>query len=153
MLMNLVEKGIVNFDDPVSKFYNEQEPPVFTPVNPYGSKRHQSITLRSLATHTSGLPREPACSILESCDEETIFAFINALPIGSKPLTTGRYSNLGSALLSHCLERAYSKVTGRDITYEDWLKENVFDVIGMPDTGFNVSDSASDRLAIGCNYK
>ena len=152
MLMNLVEKGIVNLDDPVSKFYNEQAPPVFAPINPYGSKRHQSVTLRSLATHTSGLPREPSCTIYGTCTEEELFDVINKYPLQSKPLTTPHYSNLGTALLAHCLERAYSRATGRKTTFEEWFKENIFDVIGMPDSGFNVSESSMDRMAVGCKY-
>ena len=153
MLMNLVEKGIVSLDDPVSKFYNEQAPPVFVPLNPYGSKRHQSVTLRSLSTHTSGLPREPICTIAESCTEDKVFYGINEFPLEAKPLTTPRYSNLGTALLARSLERAYNRATGRNITYEEWLKENVFDVIGMPDSGFTVDESSMDRMAVGCKYE
>ena len=151
MLANLVEKGIVSFEDPVSKFYNEQAPPVFAPINPYGSKRHQSVTLRSLSTHTSGLPREPICSISEECTEEKIFRGIGNSCLLAKPLTSPRYSNLGTALLSHCLERAYNRATGRDITYEEWLKENVFDVLGMSDSGFSVNESSMERMAVGYN--
>ena len=150
MLMNLAEKGIVNLDDPVSKYYNKQAQPEFKPVNPYGSKTHQSVTLRSLATHTSGLAREPICGILETCKEDIIFNGINSLPLFTKPLTTPRYSNLGSALLAHCLERGYSTAAGKDVTYEEWLDENVFSKIGMSSTGFNYTDSVKKKMSYGC---
>ena len=47
----LRDKGILNLDDPVSKYLTN-----FTILSPYKTTR--PITLRQLASHTSGLPRE-----------------------------------------------------------------------------------------------
>lgn len=34
--MKAVDEGVVSFTDPVTKFFNEENPPVFKPNNPYG---------------------------------------------------------------------------------------------------------------------
>lgn len=44
VIMKLVEEGILNLDDPISKFYTENE----------FSKEAQKITLLQLMTHQSG---------------------------------------------------------------------------------------------------
>ena len=53
LLVQLRDKGLVRLDDPVSKYL---PPKVKMPQDPRGA-RH--ITLRHLATHSSGLPRNP----------------------------------------------------------------------------------------------
>lgn len=150
MLMNLVADGTVNLEDSVSKFYNAQNPPEFKPVNPYGTKSHRSVTLQSLSTHSSGLPRELGCGISAECKEDAVMKFLNSAPLFSKPLTTPHYSNLGTSLLARCLERAYNKATKRSISYEDWVQEFVFDKIGMTNSGFNYSDDVKRKMAYGC---
>ena len=149
MLMDLVSEGIVNLEDPVSKFYNAQNPPEFKPVNPYGSKSHKSVTLQSLSSHTSGLPRELGCGISAECKEDAVMKYINAAPLFSKPMRTPHYSNLGTSLLARCLERAYNKATLRNISYEDWIQEFVFNKIDMANSGFNYSSEVVKKMAYG----
>jgi CubicO group peptidase (beta-lactamase class C family) len=54
MMMQLRDKGVLNLDDPVTKYI-----PNFRVKVPYNTKR--PITLRELASHTSGLQREVPC--------------------------------------------------------------------------------------------
>jgi len=69
MLMNLRDDGLVSLDDPVVKYI-----PSFSVKNPYSTKR--PITLRQLASHTSGLQREVPCDwpMLAVCTESEILA-------------------------------------------------------------------------------
>ena len=50
VVMQQVERGILDLDEPVSKYLNN-----FHPINPFKNR----ITLRNLMSHRSGLVREP----------------------------------------------------------------------------------------------
>ncbi len=102
ILMQLVEGRKVKLDDPVEKYVPEIES-----LRGYSDKT--IITLRQLASHTSGLKREPDMpgaslgpvdqweSKLLSCIPNTSFA--------GSPGTMFKYSNIGYALLGLTLER------------------------------------------------
>ena len=96
ILMQLIEEGKVKLDDPVEKYM-----PEIKTLKGYSDKT--IITLRQLASHTSGLEREPDMpganrgpvdqweSKLLSCIPHTSF--------NSIPGIRFQYSNIGYALL------------------------------------------------------
>jgi len=69
MLASMVDKGYVSWTDPLTKFFNDNNKPAFSVVNPYNEKAGaDSVTLESLASQTSGLPRECMCHFYQECD-------------------------------------------------------------------------------------
>jgi len=119
----------------------------------------RSITLKELATHTSGLIsfpnevyEEPDYNPLDpyaNFDESDLLVYLNRLTEEQfeKPGEYS-YSNFGVGTLGIALER----LSGRK--YEDLLKEIILNPIGMKDTylqrrpGF-IPDSVQDRFATG----
>ncbi|MDX1390078.1 MAG: serine hydrolase domain-containing protein, partial [Acidobacteriota bacterium] len=68
------------------------------------------------------------------------FARLRATPGGR-----GRYSNFGYLLLGSVVERVSGKA------YEDYVRDNILEPLGMELTGFTISDGMRERLASGCH--
>src|SRR5215475_12147752 len=105
MLLQLVEAGKVRLSDPVEKYFPE--------VNKVEGRFAGAppITLVQLATHTSGLGREPADlqTYLKGPVSEWEKVMIAALPhtkYDFEPGTRFSYSNIGYAILGATLSRA-----------------------------------------------
>jgi CubicO group peptidase (beta-lactamase class C family) len=138
----MVDKGEVKLDDPVAEYL-----PPGTGVPERGGKQ---ITLIDLATHTSGLPRDP--TNLAPTDPANPFADYTAgqlyqflatyqLPrdIGSKY----EYSNLGAGLLGLALSRRAG------MSYEALLKQRVLLPLGMDSTSITLTPDQKARLETG----
>jgi len=72
----------------------------------------RQITLVELATHTSGLPRQPPLRA-DSYTPAQMFAFLGAYRLPRAPGGEFEYSNLGVALLAHALAKATETPRGR----------------------------------------
>ncbi|ALC81178.1 MULTISPECIES: serine hydrolase domain-containing protein [Bacillus] len=117
---------------------------------------HPSITIHHLLTHTSGIP--------DYFDEEVMSDFEElwkAVPMYSiqspndflpmfqdqqmkfQPGSKFSYSNAGFILLGLIVE----KMTG--ITFQEYVKENIFQVCEMTDSGFFRMDQLPERTALG----
>jgi CubicO group peptidase (beta-lactamase class C family) len=92
----LRDDGIWSLDDPLTKYY-----PDFQPYIP--SKVKRGLTLRSLAGHTSGLPRENPCP---NCNEENILKKLSNEYMLWAPYAAPHYSNLGFSFLGRAAEKA-----------------------------------------------
>ncbi len=143
LLCMLRDEGVLRLDDPVSKYLPDS---VKLPGDPRGAPH---ITLRHLATHASGLPRQP---VNLTPDGDDVYAGYTvsqlyeglgrvelAFPTGSRY----QYSNLGFGLLGHVLERA----AGRP--YEELLKERLLTRLGMMKTGITLSQEQQALVTIG----
>jgi len=125
LLAMLRDEGLLALDDPVAKHLPKAAP---LPVDPRGAP---AITLRHLATHTSGLPRDPIN--LQPREGDPFGGYTETLlrqglgqtkltaPIGYQVL----YSNLGMGLLGHALEKAGGA------PYATLLRTRIFDPLGM----------------------
>lgn len=141
LLTEMVTRGEVALDDPVSKFL-----PGTVKIPDRNGKQ---ITLLDLATYTSGLPRIPD-GIPASGDNpyaaytvEQLYAFLSSYTLHYDPGTHYEYSNLGLGLLGHALAlRAGS-------SYEDLLVSRVCEPLGLRDTCISLSNSMRERLAQG----
>ena len=97
-----------------------------------------TVTLRDLASHTSGLPREVPypCSFSRTCTEQQVLAALAPHFLVFPPKTRFHYSNLGFALLgralAHAANRNLDTLGGAGPrTYEEWLQELVLRPLGM----------------------
>lgn len=121
-VMQLVERGRVNLDDPIQKYV-----PAF-PV-----KGESVITLRHLLSHTSGIRhykpnemenKEPFDSIADA------IGIFKDDPLLFTPGTQYHYSTYGFNLLAGVVEKASG------ITYEAYLREHIWTPAGMKSTRF-----------------
>lgn len=118
-ILLLEERGRLRVTDPIKSFLPDA-PSAWDP-----------ITFHHLLSHTSGLasgpPPDPATRALPTRPEKLIERFRN-LPLQSKPGAKYSYSNAGYQLLAYLIERASGQ------PYEDFLRENIFEPLGMKDS-------------------
>ncbi len=150
-IMQLVEKGTIKLDDPLTKYF---------PSFPYGE-----ITIRQILSHTSGLPdfrevyREKSPHALHNSD--MIPALVQFGPPASAPGTEWHYSSMGYALLANLVE----KISG--LSFPDYIQEFICKPAGMlhsyvlspyiinPDSlrAINYFSNRSDALTAGDSIK
>lgn len=122
-ILQLHEKGLLNINDPISKYILLKE-------------KENKITIENLLNHTSGLTRDRSFYSLKIQSNEGIY-----LCTECEPGIEWRYSNYGYKLLAYIIE-----VVSR-MTYEDYLKENIFEPLNMTNTGCDKSDDKIPNLA------
>jgi CubicO group peptidase (beta-lactamase class C family) len=109
-----------------------------------------AITLRQLATHTSGLPRLPD-NLMDSdeadplnpyahYDRAMLAACLANLKLEGDGPYSAVYSNLGAGLLGELLARIYGK------TWEELVVERIAKPLDMLDTVVALSDEQSKRF-------
>ncbi len=132
--MQLVERGLISLDDPVSDYL----PEVRKAHNPYGSM--DEITLRHLITHSSGF-RNPTFPWggdkdwhpFEPAEWSQVAAMMPYSEIAFKPGSKYAYSNPGLSMLGRVVE----EVSGDDI--EIYITKNIFMPLGMTRSYFDVT--------------
>ncbi|WP_243186997.1 serine hydrolase [Clostridium muellerianum] len=133
-IMQLVEKGLINEQDKVSKYI---------PDFPNGDK----ITIDNLLTHTSGLadvtPTLLNMKLEDSKKVENIVNLFKNKPLYFKPGTKFKYSNSGYILLGYIVE----KVSG--MSYADYLQNNIFKPLNMSHTGMGYNGTIKNYNSIG----
>lgn len=125
--MKLYEEGRLDLDARVAEYLPEFD---------RGGK--SGVTIRNLLTHTSGfIPFRPFHQ-LGVRERNALIDSVMAEHLVYEPGTESRYSDLGMITLMLLMER----ITDRP--FDEWLDENVFEPLGMHDTGFrgHISDSS-----------
>ncbi len=137
-LMISRDAGLLALDDEIRKFL-----PSFRIQSPYPPSR-RGITLRQLATHLGGIPRESPCASFEECDQtvDEALAKIANLSIIVPPDTIPIYSNLGFDILGHTL------ATINNVSYEDLIDKTIINPLGLTDTGVNITRAPHAQLAL-----
>jgi CubicO group peptidase (beta-lactamase class C family) len=142
LLADMVRRGEVALDDPVAKLLPSS---VRLP-----SKDGRDITLLSLATHTSGLPRMPgnfapkdAGNPYADYTVEQLYQFLGSLQLTRPVGETYEYSNLGAGLLGHALAVKLGK------PYEVAVTERVLGPLGMKDTAITLPAGMKSRMSVG----
>lgn len=146
-IMTLFEQGQLRLIDPISRFIPEfkNEKVAIADNSPQGfslTPAEHDITIRDLLTHTSGLGSSGPSSKLAAqliaarTKDETLATFIPraaALPLDFQPGTEWRYSSFFGF---ETLARVAEVVSGE--TYDRFLRQRIFDPLGMKDTYFTV---------------
>jgi serine-type D-Ala-D-Ala carboxypeptidase/endopeptidase len=141
LLTELANEGKVRFTDPLQRF----APPGKIVPNGAGGT---PITLRDLATHTSGLPREvgsyPANTPHFTFPDQTFrWTWLPKQRLNFRPGTAALYSNVGFDFLGDALASATNK------TYTQLLKEHIVQPLGLRDTTVTPSREQCARLLRG----
>lgn len=155
-VMMLYEEGNFHLDDPVSGFIPQLDGlKVYDGMGQAGAKyvpQQNPITIRQLLTHTAGLSNGSyGDSQLEqiyrdadlnnpNSNLQEMIEKLGQLPLRSQPGTEWWYSN-ATDVLGHLIE----VISGEP--FDRFLKERIFDPLGMVDTAFYVSEDKLDRLA------
>jgi CubicO group peptidase (beta-lactamase class C family) len=150
-VMMLADEGKLAVDDPVEKHLPEFRGQMMVASKDEGSitlkKPPRPITLRDLLTHTSGLPGAPPPGLADLYARrnhtlaEAVMAF-SQRPLDFEPGSKWAYCNTGIDTLGRVVEVA----SGR--SYEAFLKERIFDPLGMADTTFYPSPEQLARAAV-----
>ncbi|MDQ3373439.1 MAG: beta-lactamase family protein [Acidobacteriota bacterium] len=143
MLLQLVEQGKVRLSDPVEKYL----PEVKKLQNQFVGA--PPITLIQLATHTSGLDREPD-------DEQMLYIkghvpewdkkLITTIPLTrfiNEPGTRYSYSNIGYAILGAALSKAAGE------PYVEYVQKRILKPLGMSQTAFLLDNQMKKNRAKG----
>ncbi len=116
-VMMLVERGKIGLDDPLSKYF---------PRSPGWWKQ---VTIRELLSHTAGFGDYPkGFNFRKDYTEDELLKIVESIPADYTPGTSWSYSNLGFLTLGILIHRA----TGQ--FYGDFLRENIFEPLGMSTT-------------------
>jgi CubicO group peptidase (beta-lactamase class C family) len=168
-ILMLLEEGKIRLNDPVSKFIPEFKDTKVAiekpqPAGTGGGGRGQAprapeiytvpanreITIRDLMTHTSGLESGGAGTregnrIAPRDTSSHLAAYVpklGAVPLDFQPGTEWRYSALAGI---DTLGRIVEVASG--LTFDQFLKQRIFDPLGMKDTAFYQGEEKAPRIA------
>ena len=130
-IMMLEERGLLSVNDPVNKYI---------PDYPNGD----IITLHHLLTHTSGIPEY--FTDLNNLDHYftpgDIIRIFKDRPLEFAPGARFKYSNSNYILLGYIIEEV------SHMKYEDFVKRNIFEPLGMNDSGYDHNEEMPNK-AVG----
>ena len=137
-ILQLQEKGLLDVQAPVS---------TYLPDYPNGER----ITIHHLLTHTAGIPEyldpeafpDIAEWMRQSSSLSQLVDRFKDLPLEFEPGEKFKYSNSGYVLLTQIIE------TVAEQPYAEYLQANIFDPLGMKDTGYEVPQTVISNLAQG----
>ena len=135
-ILLLEERGKLTVDDSVKKHYSE------------APAAWDGITVAQLLTHTSGIPNFTSFPDYESFSRvpttpADLVKLFRDKQLDFAPGAEMRYSNSGYALLGLIIESASGT------TYAKFLDENIFEPLGMKDSGYDSNVALIPRRAAG----
>jgi CubicO group peptidase (beta-lactamase class C family) len=123
-IMQLQERGSLNIDEPLVEYL-----PQFS-VKTRGTDLKE-ITVRSVMTHTSGLPNDIFYKAWDATEKYTdTLHYVKREYLAFPPNTIFHYSNIGMCLLGHTI----FEVSKQD--YPVYMKKNMLIPSGMKNSGF-----------------
>lgn len=141
-ILKLRDEGKLSLDDPaylyIPELKNLKYPTSDAPV----------ITIRHLMTHGAGFPEDNPWGDRQLADnDKDLMEFISKqISFSNPPGIAYEYSNLGFALQG----RIITKVSG--MQYQDYIKKNILEPLGMKTTTYEYGDVAADKLAHGYRW-
>lgn len=140
LLANKVINGEMKLSDPISLYLPEH---IKTP-----KRQGEEITLKDLATHSSGFPRMPNNISPSNRNNpyadytiKELYSFISSHTLSRDIGERFEYSNLGMGLLGHILELQSG------INYEDLIIKNITDPLKMDATRVKLTQPMKAKLA------
>ncbi|HLX46530.1 MAG TPA: serine hydrolase [Bryobacteraceae bacterium] len=135
-ILLLEERGKLKVDDHVKQYM------------PDAPAAWDEITIFNVLTHTAGIPNFtsfPEYPKLEPfpTPADKLVALFRDKPLDFKPGEKWSYSNSGYVLLGYLIE----KISGG--SYEKFVQENIFDPLGMKDSGYDSNSAIIEHRAAG----
>lgn len=138
----LHDQGVIDLDSPLQKHF-----PALKLMPNESGEAIGALTLRQIATHTSGLPRYP--ENLRRVDGDPILGFsagelYEGLARAKLEFPAGArwsYSNFGYGALGHVMEKAAGK------SYGALLRQYILQPLGMKNSGVTLSQAQRPLLA------
>jgi D-alanyl-D-alanine carboxypeptidase len=141
VVMDLIEEGKLSLDDTVERWV------------PGLLEKGDSITVRNLLGHTSGLPEYTkdeefveAFTSGKDLSPREVVSFVSSEPLAFEPGTSYEYSDTDNIVLGLIIEAA----TGR--SYEQELRSRIFEPLGLRATTLPHSPEMPDPHAHGYQY-
>jgi len=136
-LMRLQEQGLLDIDRPLVEVL-----PAFR-IHTRGVDIRR-ITVRSLITHTSGLPNDIFLNATRPDEKYTgLLSYLRDETLAFPPGTVYHYSNVGIGVLGHVI-----LAVGKQ-DYPAYMQRHIFQAVGMSHTGFIEYDRLED---VGLSY-
>ncbi|HEV2880830.1 MAG TPA: serine hydrolase [Pyrinomonadaceae bacterium] len=138
LILQLVDQGKLKLDGKLSEYLPDYRKDV-------GDK----VTIHHLLTHTSGIPSYTSLpKFMEEASRNpyTVADFVKRYASGDLEFEPGakfRYNNSGYFLLGAIIEKIHGK------PYEQVIKENIFDPLGMKNSGYDHHDTILSKRASG----
>ncbi len=158
-LMTLFEQGKFQLDDPVSKYIPECTDQILDKLNEDGTyttqKTKTPLTIRHLLSHTSGIMgrRELRTIYNTKFEEKKPYATLAeevkdlvSLPLGFEPGSQWNY-HPASDVWGYLVEYFSGK------PLREYVKETIFDPLGMTDTDWYYPESYKERMVTAYNEK
>ena len=139
-VMQLIEKGKLHLNDPVSKFLDSTWLPLAL---------SSKIQIQHLLNHSSGLGDFFNKAMQEDADAtnfqtlEGYKKYLKQPQLNFEPGTSWSYSNSGMLLLGAIIE----KVSGQN--YFEYVDENIYKVAGMTNSNPKLENGVSGKQALG----
>ena len=137
LVLQMVEQGKMDLNAPISRYLPN-----------YPAATGDRVIMHQLLNHTSGIPGytelpQFGAIMREPRKPEEFLSFFSGLELLFEPGTKFSYNNSGFFLLGAILE----KLTGQ--TYEQLLRERIFDPAGMKDSGYDSTHPLIAKRAAG----
>lgn len=140
LMMLLVQDSIIKLDDPVELYF-----PEIRKLKGYPDSN--KITFKQLATHTSGLQREPALPNAASGPieewENKILESIPTTSFESQPGEKFSYSNIGYGILGMALSKAAK------VPFIELVEQRIFKPLKMNSSYYIVPEDKKLNLSVG----
>jgi CubicO group peptidase (beta-lactamase class C family) len=136
LLLQLMEEGHFELDDPVSGH--------LTGLEIRGERPDRPVTFRHILTHTSGLPTIfSSVPVWADTVPTPVDRYLEEwLRVEGPPGERVRYSNMAFTLLARLVE----EITGS--TFQEAMRERIWDPLGMTSTAFAPTPEMEERLAV-----
>ncbi len=126
----LVERGLIDYEDKISKFFPE-----------FAQNGKEDVTVRDCITHVSGLTPDNSIKDYIGFNRDEILANICKLGLRTPRGEAFAYSDVGFITMGYVIE----KVTG--MSEDEFVRQNIYLPLGMVDTGYNPNDEQKRRAA------
>ncbi|WP_274649052.1 serine hydrolase domain-containing protein [Paenibacillus humicola] len=159
--LTLYEKGLYLLNDPLDAYLPEFKNPQVFRYNAFGSRTVSPaagpIRVKDLFTMSSGLTyggddvetarltRDKMESDVRPTDMRSLSKALAEIPLAFDPGTHWRYGT------SHDVLAAFVEALS-GLTFEQYLKKEIFEPLGMTDTSFRIEEGKKDRLCSMYDY-
>jgi CubicO group peptidase (beta-lactamase class C family) len=141
-ILKLRDEGKLGLDEPAHKYV-----PALKKLQ-YATADAPVITIRHLLTHGAGFPEDNPWGDrqLADTDKDLIEFLEKQVSFSNPPDVAFEYSNLGFALLG----KIVSTVSGKP--YQQYIRENIWQPLGMKTAEWEYANVAPDKLAHGYRW-